>query len=168
MNAIYKFTADQTANNLINELSLKLEVRASGISNFISAEKYGLSAILVEFDHSLSDQEELDLVAIVAAHTGEKALVDEASVESRELKIREMTEMAILHPLLNKVDAVEYLTSIDNWFNAWKRCGIYDSLIAKITADALDTNHPQHTFLNETVNVEGNKTYEFLIGSIIA
>jgi len=118
------------------------------------------------FESSLSSDDEILLTQIVNAHQGNVALVDEASVEEREQKIREMTEMAILHPELNQNDVVEYLTSVDNWFNAWKRCGIDTSLVNKITSDAADSGHVLNTFLNTVITPEGDKTFEFLISSI--
>ena len=166
MQIIYKYNRIDTQLGVVNELSLRLEIRSSPLEGLIDVKKIGIEEIGIMFDSSLSSDDELLLTQIVNAHQGNVALVDEASVEDREQKIREMTEMAILHPELNANDVVEYLTSVDNWFNAWKRCGIGTSLVNKITSDAADSGHVLNTFLNTVITPEGDKTFEFLIASI--
>ncbi len=166
MQIIYKYNRADTQLGIVNELSLRLEIRSSTIEGLIDLKKIGIEEIGIMFESSLASDDELLLTQIVNAHQGNVAMVDEASVEEREQKIREMTEMAILHPELNQNDVVEYLTSVDNWFNAWKRCGIDTSLVNKITSDAADSGHVLNTFLNTVITPEGDKTFEFLISSI--
>ena len=166
MEVIYKYNRTDAQLGVINELSLKLEIRSSTLEGLMDLKKIGIEEVGIMFESSLSSDDELLLTQIVNSHQGLPALVDEASVEEREQKIREMTEMAILHPELNEDDVVEYLTSVDNWFNAWKRCGIDTSLVNKITSDAADSGHVLNTFLNTVITPEGDKTFEFLIASI--
>jgi len=166
MQIIYKYNRADTQLGIVNELSLRLEIRSSTLEGLIDLKKIGIEEIGIMFESSLSSDDEILLTQIVNAHQGNVALVDEASVEQREQRIREMTEMAILHPELNQNDVVEYLTSVDNWFNAWKRCGIDTSLVNKITSDAADSGHVLNTFLNTVITPEGDKTFEFLISSI--
>lgn len=164
---IYKLSA--TINSKVNIQKLDLEIRASEIQNFETPPYIGFkNRIFIEFSQAPSEGDVTILDAIIAAHDGEEANVSEAQVNAREIKIRELTEMALLHPSLDNNDAVEYLTSIDNWFNAWKRSGINTSLLAKISADAADAGHPQHAFLNVVVNPEGNTTAQFLQSMIIS
>ena len=166
MEIIYKYNKQDTELGVVNEISLKLEIRASTIDDLIDVKLIGIEQIGITFGYSLSEEELTLLTEIVNNHQGNQALVDEVNVNQREQKIREMTEMAILHPSLNENDAVEYLTSIDNWLNAWKRCGINTALINKITLDSSDSLHPSYLFLNTVLTVEGLKTFEFLTESI--
>ena len=64
------------------------------------------------------------------------------------------------------IDTEEYLVEIDNYLNAWKRSGRNTVLINKILADATNTNHPKHTYLNTVVNEAGNKTFEYFISIV--
>lgn len=155
-----------TLNNNVNLQKLDLEIRSSTIELYETPPYLFKGMLFIEFSGTPSAADITQLEAILAAHDGEDAAISEAQVNARENKIRELSQLAINHPLLDNGDTVEYLTSIDNWFNAWKRCGIDSSLVSKIVADATSGTHPQDAFLNETVNTEGNKCYEFLISKI--
>lgn len=161
----YGYYIEDTQNNKVNFEKLSLEIRASSVPLFEKASGVdGDISIKVTEELSVAKKSELDL--IVANHDGAVALVSDSEVKERENKIREMTLMAIYHPLLDETETVEYLTSIDNWFNGWKRSGINSILITKIVADASNVLHPQYDFLNIVVNEEGNKTFEFLISVV--
>lgn len=166
MKIIYQFDVNETANNIVNDFSLHLEIRASILENYEETRLYGSTHIQIFFTEPLDTGAITLLTSIVNNHQGNTALVDSNNVELREGKIREMTEMALLHPSLVQTDTIEYLTSIDNWLNAWKRSGIDTSLVNKIVLDANTVDHPQATFLNEIVSPQGAKTYEFLIAKI--
>lgn len=163
---IYELT--ETLNNKVNEEKLDLEIRASVISNYKKPPYLVTGRIFVEFNQDASASDRIVLDEIISLHNGELAEVSEVHVQERERKIREMTEMALYHPLLSEHETVQYLTSIDNHFNGWKRSGVNSVLIAKIQTDANDTTHPQYDFLNEIVSPEGNKTFEFLLSIIIS
>lgn len=166
MSIRYDYAVAQTANGKVNFEKLDLEIRATTIPNYLS-----VTGVEGEISCKFSDvipqvsRDELD--ALILAHDGEYAAINEQQVQGRELKIRELTALALNHPSLDNDEAVEYLTSIDNWFNGWKRSGIASALIAKISIDAANIAHPQHGFLNEVVNTDGNKTFEFLIAKIM-
>lgn len=162
----YIYEILSTFNGKVNLEKLDLEIRASTIENYETPPYLYAGKLYIQFAQEATAADKTSLDAIVAAHDGVEAQVSESFVQAREIKIRELTEMAILHPALNNTDAVEYLTSIDNWFNAWKRSGIDSSLVAKIVADATSGTHPQDAFLNTVVNPAGNKTFEFLISMI--
>lgn len=162
------YDISQTANNAVNLQKLDLEIRASEIEYYVTpVYQFGGNRIYVEFEQTPTAAHLLILDGIIAAHDGANANISEKEVNAREGKIRELTQMAIFHPLLDNVEATRYLTSIDNHFNAWKRSGITDVLVEQITADAANVGHPQHGFLNEVVNPEGNTTSEFLLSMIL-
>jgi len=160
------YSKSETLNGVVNYEKLDLEIRASTIQNYVTPTYEFKGMIFVEFEQTPSAEDKTNLDGIIAAHDGGIAGVSETQVLAREKKIRELTEMAIYHPDLDKNDTVEYLTSIDNWFNGWKRSGIDTSLLAKIVADATSGTHPQDTFLNTVVSPDGGKTFEFLISVI--
>lgn len=155
-----------TLNGVVNYEKLDLEIRASTIQHYITPVYEFKAMIFVEFEQTPSTEDVTTLEAIIGAHDGQKANVSQVQVDAREKKIRELTEMALYHPSLDDNSTVEYLTSIDNWFNAWKRSGIDTSLVTKIVTDATSGTHPQDAFLNTVINPEGNKTFEFLISAI--
>lgn len=161
---IYEFS--QTLNNKVNLEKLDLEVRASTLLNYITPPYIYSGNLYLNFESELSEADKLILEGLISAHDGEEANVSENHVQERELKIRELTEMAIYHPALAEIETVEYLTSIDNWFNGWKRSGVNTPLINKIIADANNADHPQYAFLTTAINSQGNKTFEFLISKI--
>ncbi len=163
----YIYKISETLNNKVNIEKLDLEIRASVISNYLTPPYITKGRIYVDFEVDASENDKLVLKSIINNHDGELADVSEIHVNAREKKIREMTEMALYHPLLTEHETVQYLTSIDNHFNGWKRSGVNSVLIAKIQEDANNINHVQHGFLNTIVNTEGNKTFEFLISIII-
>ncbi len=162
----YIYQLSDTLNNKVNLEKLDLEIRASTVPNFLTPPYMVTGRIFIEVSEALGTSDKADLDAIINGHDGEEANVSESHVNEREKKIRELTEMALYHPALDNGDTVEYLTSIDNWFNGWKRSGVDSSLVTKIVSDATSGSHPQDAFLNTVVNPEGNKTYEFLISMI--
>lgn len=163
----YIYEISETTNSKINIEKLNLEIRTSPILGYQSPPYLFKGKVYIDFEQLATPGDKASLDVIFAAHDGAEAGISESLVNAREKKIRELTEMAIYHPSLSEIDVVEYLTSIDNWFNGWKRSGISTSLIAKISADATNGAHPQAGFLNTIINTEGNRTYEFLIGMIL-
>ncbi len=164
----YIYEISETLNSKVNIEKLDLEIRASTIENYQTPPYLLNGNIYVQFTQDATPADKTNLDAIIAAHDGDIAGVSETQVSAREKKIRELTEMALYHPALGESDTVEYLTSIDNHFNGWKRSGVDSVLVAKIVADATSGSHPQDTFLNTVVTPEGNKTFEFLISMIQA
>lgn len=154
----------------VNIEKLDLEIRASSVNNYTTPPYLYNNKLYVQMSinaHEETESNKNALDAVVFAHDGEFAAVSEVLVKERETKIRQLTEMAIYHPLLDEVQTVEYLTSIDNWFNAWKRSGIDSVLIAKIVEDAGDISHTQNAFLNTVVNPdEGYNAAQFMISII--
>lgn len=162
---IYNIT--DTLNSKVNFQKLDLEIRASGIDYYVTpVYQLGGDKIFVEFTQTPTVEHVTTLDAIIAAHDGEDATTSEILVNQREIKIRELTQMGLYHPLLDDVELVEYLTSIDNWFNSWKRSGVNTVLVNKIQSDGTSGSHPQDAFLNQPVDTEGNTTYQFLISKI--
>ncbi len=161
---IYEFA--DTLNGKVNIEKLDLAVRASTLQNYVTPPYVYAGKLYLNFEAELSAADKLVLDGLISAHDGEEANVSENHVQEREIMIRELTEMAIYHPALAEIETVEYLTSIDNWFNGWKRSGVNTPLINKIIADANNADHPQHAFLTTVVNPEGNQTFEFLISKI--
>lgn len=166
MKTIYQYSITETLNNKVNALSLHLEIKASTVYNYEECKIVGLKDIQLTFSESIDEAHKLILDTIVADHVGEVALVDEVYVEERESKIRDLTEMAILHPSLDQLETQEYLVELDNYLNAWKRSGRNTVLVNKLLTDAVNTNHPRHTYLNTVVNEAGNKTFEYFISIV--
>jgi len=171
MAIVYTYPINTTLNNRVDFEKLEIEVLASEVPDVVSVKGVD-GEIYVKVKNALTtlqlDNSTLPygLNQIIAGHDGQTADVTVSAVEAREAKIRELSQMALYHPNLVEIDVVEYLTSIDNWFNAWKRLGKPSSIVTKISTDASDVNHPQHTFLNTVVNSEGALAYQFLIGKI--
>lgn len=166
MIVMYEIETTETLNNKVNLYKLHLELNASDLPNYLSCAVIASQYIQIKFLSNLDDANQAKLSSIINNHDGEPAQVDSNNVDLREGKIRELTEMSLLHPSLNNNDVIDYLTSIDNYFNAWKRSGINTLLIQKIMSDAQDTNHPQQNFLNEVINPHGDLTYEYLISVV--
>lgn len=148
---------------------LSHEIKASPVSSIIESPKAYAGKVLVEFHESLTVEQETYLDGIIDAHDG--TLPSRTSIElqnKRELVLSELVDMAHNHPVLkNDSDVItEYLTSIDNWFNSWKRDGNHNKIVAKIFEDSQDSNHPNHGFLNTIVRSDGALTYQFLISYI--
>ena len=168
---VYVYEISGTTNQKVDFEKLEIEVLASEVPNVISAKGVD-GQIYIKVKNELTSTQldnptqPIGLNQIIANHDGESADVTVSAVEYRENKIRELSQMALYHPNLVEDDVVEYLTSIDNWFNAWKRLGKPNSIINKIILDANTPTHPQYTFLNTNVNSDENKTWEFLVGKI--
>lgn len=161
----YIYQINDTLNNQVNIEKLDIEIRASVIPNYISIK--GISNNLyIELEEVLEESNKIILDGIVNNHDGNPANVTESLVNERESKIRVMTQMAEYHPLLDNNTTTDYLTTIDNYFNGWKRSGNNTILINKILSDANDVNNDFYDYLNVIVNTEGNKTFEFLISKI--
>lgn len=125
--------------------------------------------IWVAFETSLDLTEEGILNQIALDHDG--TLKSRTSYElqtKRESVLSELVDLAHNHPVLKNMpdEITSYLTSIDNWFNAWKRDGNHTQLVAKIIDDANNISHPNNALLNEIVDAEGAKTFEFIISYI--
>lgn len=170
----YIYELSETLNDKVNIEKLDLEIRASEIENYETPPYLFKGKVYIDFSIEPSVDHKNALDGIISSHDGEEAPTSEKLVTQREQKIRELTLMAIYHPLLNEVDTVEYLTSIDNWFNGWKRSGVTSAIVTKIATDAADTSHPQHGFLTTVVDSvpdgQGGEidvlTYQFLLSII--
>jgi hypothetical protein len=167
MSVIYEYNVTDTLNNKVNDYSLELEAKLSPLEGFLSVTVVGLQFIQMKFEGEIGLESKTILDGIIGSHSGVATQVDEYFVNIREKAIRDMTELAILHPDLNSNDAVEYLTALDNYLNSWKRSGNHSVVVAKITADSQNTSHPQSAFLLSVVNTDGVKTFEYLLDGII-
>ena len=148
----YIYELSETANNKVNHDKLYIELKVSTIPKVISSE--GIKGKIYLFlEEVITNEQELELNAIIASHDGEDAIAfEERDIAARELIIRELNQLAIYHPLLDNIKTVNYLTSIDNWVNAYVRSGINDVLIAKIAYDAGDTGSEHFPYLHTIVN----------------
>lgn len=156
----------ETKNNKVNFEKLYIELKSSSVT-FSTVE--GIKGkIFVFCDEELTEAQLLDLDNFISNHDGaEPEAFSDSAIAMRENTIREINQLAIYSPYLpNNVQTVEYLTSIDNYLNAFVRSGINDVLVTKIVTDAQNPSHPQFTYLHTVVNEHGNKTYEYLIGKI--
>lgn len=162
---IYIHEISESLNNRVNFQKLYLELMATPIP-VLGVE--GIKGkIYVEVSTELSDELKLQLIAVINNHDGEDATAFSLhAIDAREEKIRELNQLAIFHPLLDNIAIVEYLTSIDNYINSYKRSGINTVLIGKIFADA-QVKEPHYDFLNQVVNLEGNKTFEYFISKVM-
>ncbi len=178
---IISYSLDEVGANLlsserngVNEEHLKIEIKASPINDFVEPPKLFDNEVQMKFSEQPSAEHETLLDGIIANHDGKPARTTKKLQEERELVFSVLVNMAHAHPLLKienpgitgQDQITGYLTSIDNWVNAWKRDGNHAPLIAKISADAVDLTNPYNQFLNQTVDFEGNKTFQFLIGRI--
>ena len=123
--------------------------------------------IYVNVPTELTAAQVLEMDAVIAAHDGAEPLaLDSHAIEAREHQIRELNQLAQYSDHLDNIQTVDYLTSIDNWINAYVRSGINDVLVAKIAADAADSGGPFFAYLHTVVNEAGNKTFEYFIAKI--
>lgn len=154
-----------TANGKVNFEKLYIELKSSKVP---LSKVYGFGGrIYVECPDILTPEQILELDGFITAHDGaEPEAFDDHAIASREKNIRELNQLAIYSPRLDNVDTVKYLTSIDNWINAYVRSGITDIIVAKIAADAQNPSGEHFAYLHEVVNEKGNKTYEYFIGKI--
>lgn len=172
-NVIYNYQITDTLNNQVNQRSLHLYVKQTAIVGYVETRLYGPYEIHIVFENAITDDEKVVLDNIVSQHEGKTAKTEPEDVNRREETIREMTEMALIHPALSSEEnqdlTVSYLTIIDNYLNAWKRSGVNRVIISKITTDAQDIENVHYNYLNTVVNeIENRKVFEFLIGSITA
>lgn len=154
-----------TANGKVNFEKLYIELKSSKVP--IREVKGFAGEIYVKCDSELTEDQKIELNSFISAHDGaEPEAFDSHAIDARELNIRELNQLAIYSPRLNNVETVKYLTSIDNWINAYVRSGITDVIVAKISADAQDPGGDHFDYLHKVVNEKGNKTYEYFIGKI--
>lgn len=167
-NVIYTYNVADTANNKVNLPKLDLELQGSETPNskYVKPPYLFGGEIHFCFNTELTASELLIIDGIVTAHDGIEPPTAPYYVTERGEKISKLMLLAIHHPLLDNLDALSYLTDIDNYLNAWMRCGDNRVAVAKITEDANNISHPQHTYLNTVVNIEGQKCYEYLIAGI--
>lgn len=175
MEFIYAYKPSETSDGKVNFDKLDIEIKASPIG--VVSVKGVAGEIQVKTTTKLTDME-LDntsipygLNQIIASHIGgEEADISPIARENRLNKLLELGQMALYHPApgITEDGVMAYLTSIDNYFNSWIRLGKTSILIGKISSDASDTSHPQHSLLNEVVNQEGNTVAEFLMGGILS
>ena len=166
MRHILEYPVTFTLNNAVNQLALDLELKSATSSGYIESRVIGLVDIQLSFEAQLTALEITEVETVLAAHKGEKPLFDQQYVEERESKIRDMTELAISHPLLDALETEEVLVELDNYLNAWKRSGRNTVLVNKLIADATNTGHARYDFYNVVVNEAGNKTFEYFISVV--
>lgn len=153
--------------NPVNHESLRIEIQASPVPGITSLD--GIQGrIFIQFQERISDDDKLILDQIISSHDGLPARTTKVLQETRSTILDNLVQMAHFHPVLklNPDEITGYLTSIDNWLNAWRRDGNHTILISKIAQDANDNSNPHHGYLNEIVNTDGVRTYQFLIGGI--
>lgn len=164
---IYKLSDFTTSNGVVNYESLKIEILASSVDGVLSVD--GIKgAVYVQLAERLKPNKKNVLDALIENHDGLPARTTVALQDKRSDILNRLVQMAHFHPVLKNTpnDITGYLTSIDNWLNAWRRDGNATILIGKIVEDANDENNPYHGYLNTVVNFSGAKTYEFLISGI--
>ena len=169
----YNFDVSRTLNNKVNFEKLHLELDASELPDYVSVKMHdgriqvttGSDLTPAQIDNGVNTP--AGLLQTIEAHDGESAKTNAADVSAREEIVRSITEMAMIHPDLVSNDAVEYLTSIDNYLNAWIRSGENSVLHAKVMTDKDNVSHPQNTFLNTVIVTTGanagTTTWMFLI-----
>lgn len=148
---------------------LNNEIKASALPKMDSKPVIIFNRIQISFSVELTADEKTLLDSLIVSHDGSKPSRTSSLLQSkREEILSELVDMAHNHPVLKTTqdEITDYLTSIDNWFNAWKRDGNHTKLIEKIVLDSQDTTHKNYEFLNKVVNYEGNKTFEFLVSYI--
>lgn len=168
MENIKVFEVASTANGVVNYVKLDIELRALGAANYV--ESYPLKG---KIHIALSDEvdaTELGVItAIVTNHDGAIAETEPEVIQERTQKFNDMVQMAIYHPLLDRIITNKYLASIDNLKNAFLTDGTKENIIARISADMADTNGEFHAYLNTVVVNEGGvdiTTGMYLIGKI--
>lgn len=162
----YIYNVSSTLNNKVNYEKLYIELKASTLVGIDSVE--GIKGkIYINVANELDESNKTILTDMIASHDGSEASAfDSHAIDEREGKIRELNQLAIYHPLLDNIGTVSYLTSIDNWINAYVRSGINNVLVAKIATDAQNADGEYFDYLHTTVNEDGNKTYEYFIAKI--
>lgn len=170
MGIIKTFDISITPNHSVNTEKLNYELKTSPIASSVYAYTIGDKIIHIEFknEDSVSPEESLILQQILSVHDGAEAEVTQHKVDDRELKIRGLVQMAFYHPLLDNDITTSYLTSIDNYINAFIRGGNYSSIVAKLSSDGMDTEGEFYNYLNQVVNTSGNKTFEFFIYKVMS
>jgi len=126
---------------------LSHEVKASPLPMIMVRPKAYSGMILIEFDNSITIEEELVLDDLINVHDGTiKSRTSKDLRNKREEILSELVDLAHNHPVLKVTpnEITGYLTSIDNWFNAWKRDGNHTQLVSKIALDSQDTNHENY------------------------
>ncbi len=171
MDVIYGFPLDKEYD--LERLSH--EMKAQSIPDTEQAPIAFGGDLLLYFRRELTDEEKTLLESILLAHDGTipSRTSNELQVK-REALFSELVDLAHNHPVL-KIDSEvnqtgedvisDYLRSLDNWVNAWRRDGNHKVLYAKIQSDAA-TGQPFETFLNTPVDLSGNVTWQFLISYI--
>ncbi len=166
------------ASKTFNLERLNHELKASPLPPLSNGELqnpqiFGAKLYIV-FDNALDAQQETDLDAIVTAHDGNlKSRTSKELQEKRERVFSELVDLAHFHPVLSVDDAPnqtgenvisDYLASIDDEINGWKRDGNPNTLINRITADAVEgQGNPFEKFLNTIVQAPSVKTFQFMI-----
>lgn len=155
-----------TQNSKVNYDKLFIELKSSSIP-FVGVEPLA-GKIYINCSTHLTLEQETELDTYLSNHDGsEPEAFDDIAIAKRENVIRTLNQLAIYSPRLSdNVMTVRYLTSIDNYINAYIRSGINDVLVEKIGIDAANTEGEFFSYLHTVVNEEGNKTYEYFIGAI--
>lgn len=166
MKHILEYPVSFTLNSAVNKLALDLQIKSGTTADFIDSKVIGLVDLQIRFSTQPSAIQIAEIETVLSAHKGEKPLFDEEFVNEREGKIRDMTELAISHPLLDGLETEEVLVELDNYLNAWKRSGRNTVLVNKLIADASNLEHPRYAFYNQIVNDAGNKTFEYFISVV--
>lgn len=180
------FSLQDTPNFKVNVEKLDIQIKTSPISASMTVEVIG-KEIIFRFDAPLIESDLTQLIGIINTHDGQppKAF-DHTLVQQREDVILKMNQMGQYHPLISDNELVEYLTSIDNHLNAWRRSSNPVVVLAQIFADSgvsdiagtealqedgvtpVDTSVlPFYGFLHTVSNpVTGAKVFQFIAASI--
>lgn len=176
----YIYEISSTLNGKVNYESLFIELSSSPVPGIVSTD--GIKGrIQVEVAQELSTANITILDGLIASHTGSESRTTQQLRLKRENILAKLVDMAHHHPVLKIADSVNvpahtgedvitrYLTSIDNYLNAWVRDGNHTPVVEKITEDANLSAMPINEysgFLNTVVDLEGTRTFEFLIAGI--
>jgi len=155
----------QTQNGKVNFEKLYIELKSSSVP--VQSVDGIKGKIYVNCDAEISEELKIELDSFISAHDGaEPEAFDPKAIEARETTIRELNQLAIYSPRISTIDTVKYLTSIDNWINAYVRSGVNDVIIAKIATDAQNPEGEHFGYLHTVANDAGNKVYEYFIAKI--
>lgn len=149
------------------------EIKASPLPTLSNGELVNPSIyngkVWITFDEPLDADQQIVLDTIVTNHNGDlKPVTARGLRDKREDLFADLVDLAINHPVLSAMtdEISAYQAAIAPEILAWTRDGNHGPFIAKIAADAANASHPNHAFLNVTVNTEGAKTFQFIIANI--
>jgi len=172
---IYEYS--DTINGNVNFENLTIALQSSPLAGVISVE--GINGkIYVHTNDEVPEEDKPIMDDLIARHDGFPARTTASLQKKREGVFSTLVNLSHAHPTmgLNTNMITEYLTSIDNWINAWKRDGNHEVLVSKIIFDSSlnpdesltleERKGPYYDFLNQFINLDGVKAFQFLIGGI--